>query len=80
MKSSTIDPPTPDVKRVNFLLSERAYGELTQLSRRTRRSMTEIVRVGLGLARLALEAEEKGNRLVVVDTEGQPLKEIVLPG
>ena len=51
MNSTTIDPPAAEVKRVNFLLSERAYGELTQLSRRTRRSMTEIVRVGLGLAR-----------------------------
>ena len=41
--------------------------------------MTELVRLGLGLARLAVEAEEKGHRLVVVNAEGQPLKEIVLP-
>ena len=77
--TQTTAPPPPETKRVNFLLSERAHGELSALSRRTRRSMTELVRLGLGLARLAVEAEEKGHRLVVVNAEGQPLKEIVLP-
>jgi len=42
--------------------------------------MTELVRVGLGLVKLALEAERKGHRLVVTTSDGQPIKEIVLPG
>jgi len=66
-------------KRVNFILSERAHSDLTTLAESTHRSMTEIVRLGLGLVKIALEASRNGNRLVVTSAEGQPLKEIVLP-
>jgi hypothetical protein len=41
--------------------------------------MTDVVRLGLGLVKIALEASKNGNRLVVTNAEGQPLKEIVLP-
>jgi hypothetical protein len=41
--------------------------------------MTDVVRLGLGLVKIALEAKKDGNRLVVTNSEGQPLKEIVLP-
>jgi len=41
--------------------------------------MTELVRLGLGLVKVALEAQQNGNKLVVTTAEGQPLKEIVLP-
>ena len=67
-------------KRVNFILSERAHSELVNLSRGTMRSMTELIRLGLGLVKLALEAERNGQRLIVTTAEGQPVKEIVLPG
>lgn len=66
-------------KRVNFILSDRAYSDLTTLSESTHRSMTEVVRLGLGLVKIALEAARNGHRLVVTTPEGQPLKEIVLP-
>ena len=67
-------------KRVNFVLSEKAHSELVGLAKETRRSMTELVRLGLGLVRIAIEAERNGNRLVVANSEGVPIKEIVLPG
>jgi hypothetical protein len=67
-------------RRVNFVLSERAHADLVALSKETMRSMTELVRLGLGLVKLALEAERSGNKLIVTTTDGQPLKEIVLPG
>ena len=66
-------------KRVNFVLSERAYSELVTLSKETMRSMTEVVRLGLGLVKIALEAERQGNRLIVTTADGQAVKEIVLP-
>ena len=78
--SATLTPSVLTGKRVNFILSEKAHSDLTALSRETKRSMTELVRVGLGLVRLALEAERKGHRLVVTTSDGQPIKEIVLPG
>jgi hypothetical protein len=77
---SVIAPPTIERKRVNFILSEKAYSELAAMSKRTGRSMTELVRLGLGLVKVALEAELEGRKLIVTTTEGNPLKEIVLPG
>jgi hypothetical protein len=41
--------------------------------------MTELVRLGLGLVKIALEAERNGQRLIVTTAEGQAIKEIVLP-
>jgi hypothetical protein len=71
---------TPRIgKRINFQLSERAYMELTELSRETHRSMTEIVRLGLTLVKIAIEEQLKGNKLIVTTAKGTPVKEIVLP-
>jgi len=67
-------------KRVNFVISEKAYSELVSLSKETMRSMTELVRLGLGLVKIAIEAERNNQRLVVTTSEGTPVKEIVLPG
>ena len=66
-------------RRVNFVLSEKAHTDLVGLSKDSMRSMTELVRLGLGLVKLALEAQQNGNRLVVTTADGRPLKEIVLP-
>jgi hypothetical protein len=66
-------------KRVNFVLSGKAYSELAMMSKRTGRSMTELVRLGLGLIKVALEAEVNGHKLIVTTLEGNPLKEIILP-
>lgn len=66
-------------KRMSFILSERAHSELVTLARETRRSMTDLVRLGLGLVKIALEAERNGKRLVVTTSDGQPEKELVLP-
>jgi hypothetical protein len=67
-------------KRVNFVLSEKAHSELVGLAKETRRTMTELVRLGLGLARVAIEAQRNGNRLVVTNAAGDAIKEIILPG
>jgi len=67
-------------KRVNFILSESSHSDLAALAESTRRSMTDVVRLGLGLVKIALEASKNGHRLVVTNAEGQPLKEIVIPG
>ena len=71
--------PTLIGKRVNFVLSEKGYSDLVALAKDTRRSMTEIVRLGLGLVRIAIEAEREGNRLIVTSKVGDPIKEVVLP-
>lgn len=67
-----------DVK-VIFNIGAKARDELRAMSRENSRSMTEIIRVGVGLARVAFEAQRAGNKLVVVSPAGEAIKEIVLP-
>lgn len=67
-------------KRLNFNLSEKAYSDLVGLSKETRRSMTELIRLGIGLVKIAIEAERKGERLIIATAEGTATREIVLPG
>lgn len=77
--------PAAPSKRLNLILSERAYEDLATIAAENRRSMTEIVRVGLGLVRYALEAERNGHRLIVArnskngNESVEAIKELVLP-
>ena len=68
-----------ETKRINFHLSEKAHGELQQIARSTRRSMTELLRLGLGLLKVAVEAEKNGHKIVITTADGSAVKEIVLP-
>lgn len=78
MGSVALPPPTTG-KKMNFNVSARAYEELAELARQTQRSMTEIIRLGISLAKIAIEAERSGQKLIVTTSEGKPLKELVLP-
>lgn len=79
MSTHVTIPISSASRKINFNVSERAYSELQNIAKRWHKSMTEVVRLGVGLAKIALEAEEKGHRLVVTTAEGDPIKEIVLP-
>jgi hypothetical protein len=71
---------TVGIKRLSINLTDDAYADLDEISKQTRRSMTEIVRLGLGLVKLVLdEQRQKKNRLVIADSNLKPLREIVLP-
>lgn len=65
-------------RRLNVNLPPDVYADLQKLSRETNRSLTEIVRTGLGLANLALTEVAKNNKIAVTDRDGNALKEIVL--
>ena len=67
------------LKRLNLNLAEKAFNDVQALAKRTNRSMTELVRLGLGLVKIALEARDRGERLAVVDNAGKPLREILIP-
>jgi len=41
--------------------------------------MTELIRLGLGLVKIAIHAATNDQKLLVVDDQGKPIKEIVLP-
>lgn len=67
-------------RRLNLNLSQQAYADAVDLSEQTSRSLTELVRLGLGLVKVAVEESRKKNKLIVTTEEGRPIKELVLPG
>jgi len=70
----------PADKRVNLILSAGAYADLAAMANQRRTTMTEIVRLGLGLLKVAISEAEKGRKLVVTTEDGKVLKELILPG
>ena len=80
VRSNAITPAQAGTKRLNVILSAAVFAELQVLSKETRRSMTELVRLALGLVRIVLQEAAKGNKLIIATPNGQPLREIVLPG
>lgn len=68
-----------DIKRLNVNLPTPVFRELEEIADSTGRSLTEIVRLGLGLVAIATDAEKSGHRLVVADRNGGMLRELILP-
>ena len=77
----TVAPSAPavPVKRLNINLPTKAFDELQELARSSGRTMTDIVRLALGLVVVAVEETEQGNRLAITSSDGRLLREIVLP-
>jgi hypothetical protein len=66
-------------RRLAITLSEKAHQDLKRSAESTSRSMTDVVRIGIGLFKVAAEVMRENNKLVVISPDGKPLKEIVLP-
>jgi hypothetical protein len=78
---AAIEPsPNRTEKRINLVLPASAYAEVYGLSKSTKRSLTDLVRLGLGLVKIAIEEVAKGNKLIVASADGQAIKELVIPG
>ena len=67
-------------KRLNLILSDRVYGDLSRMANERRTTKTEIVRLALGLIKVAIAETKKNHKLVVVSEDGEVLKELILPG
>jgi hypothetical protein len=72
-----LDPT--DLKRLNLNLSSSVYDELANLAKERRSSMTEIVRLALGLVKIILREAKSGNKFIIASSAGEPLKEVVIP-
>ena len=68
-----------DLKKLTLKFSGKAYAEFQELSKRHRRSMTELIRLGVGVVKILLEAAEQNHKVIVATADGKTLKEIVLP-
>lgn len=71
--------PVNKARRLNHIIPEKLYKQISELSDETRLDLTDITRLGLGLAMLVIREAQKGNKIIVTDADGVPLKEIVLP-
>ncbi len=71
--------PATAVRRLSINLPESAADELEELANKSGRSMTEVIRSALGLVKIASDASENDQKLVVADKSGKLIKEIVLP-
>jgi hypothetical protein len=65
-------------KRLNFAISERARQELEAIARKHDRTMTDVIRLGISLAGITLDASSRGEK-VLIARDGEPIKELVLP-
>ena len=69
---------SPNVKRLNINLAPKAFDEIQRLGKDTGRSMTELVRIGLSLVKIALQAKDRDLRLALVNEDGTPVREIIV--
>jgi site-specific recombinase len=71
---------TPPRRRLNFLLTEEAYQDIQDLASKSQRSITDLVRRSVeDLVRVIVEAARNRHRMVIVDSNGHAVREIVLP-
>jgi len=64
------------MKRINLNLPEPLYCDLEELAAETGKTMTEIVKAGLGLANLIYRDIGAHERLAIADSTGRVVKEI----
>lgn len=66
-----------NIRRLNLNLPERTFQELQRLASESGRSLTEMIRIAIGLAQVAVDEEAHGRKLAVIDKDGRVLKEII---
>ncbi len=65
-------------RRLNINLPEKTFQELERLAAESGRTMTDLVRVAISLAQVAIDEKDHGRKLAVIDQDGKLLKELVL--
>lgn len=65
-------------KRLNLDLSPEAFEMLQKLAEESGKNMTEVIKTGIAIYKVAQEEKQKGRSLGVVKDD-QVVKELVLP-
>jgi hypothetical protein len=71
-------PGSSPMRRLSINLPTETYEALQALAEDSGQSMTQVVRSGLGLAKLAREEVRNDRSLAIVDRTGRVLKEIIV--
>ena len=69
----------PGVRRLNANLPAAMLDEMVDEKRRSGRDITELVKLGWQLTKIALREQRLGNSLAVVTQDGRIIKELVVP-
>ena len=79
--ASPSSPPPDDVgtRRLNANLPAAMLDDMVEEKRRSGRDITELVKLGWQLTKIALREQRQGNALAVVSPDGRILKELVIP-
>jgi len=78
--SSTTEDTSSKTRRVEVALSERAFQELTELVQQQRSTTAQVIQLGVALVKVLSDANRKGEKLLIVNAGGKPVREIVHPG
>jgi hypothetical protein len=71
--------PQQAVQRLNLVVSDRTYRELSELAHERHTSMKEVIRMAIGFIKIVLREDAAGNTVVVMNSKGHAVKELVLP-
>ena len=71
--------PEAETRRLNANLPGAMLDEMVEEKRRSGRDITDLVKLGWQLTKIALRERRLGNALAVVDQDGRVLKELVIP-
>jgi hypothetical protein len=67
-----------DKKRVTLDFDPKAYEILSSLSNDSGKTLAGVIRSAVALYAITQAEEKKQNRLAIVDSEGKPVKEIII--
>lgn len=76
-QTSKLQPQQSTGRRLNIILPEKTFRELKTLAAESNRTMTDLLRLAIGLAQIATIEESHGRKLAVVDHDGKLVKELV---
>lgn len=71
--------PGKATRRLNANLPEKTFEEAELIAYEYNWTITDVVRLGIGLLKVSYDAAKLGNRLAVVDDKGRVVEKILLP-
>jgi hypothetical protein len=78
-EQETATSQKPPMRRLSLNLPESLYEDLAALADSQGKTMTEVVRTGLGLAHIAYTQVNKRQKLMITNIDGDPIREILIP-
>jgi hypothetical protein len=66
-------------KKINLSLSEKSFNDLQEIVAENGRTMSDVIRFALSLAKMYFDESKRGRSLFIGDRDGKILTKIVFP-